>query len=330
MRRSLFAFGLACIAAGLFLAWFVPSAWFSVPVTGAPKLALTVPPQVGISDVARLLQEKGIVASALGYRVYGFIDASATKPKAGRYVVQNGMSYRKLARMFFFGPERDEVEVKIIEGWTLGEEGEAVRALGAPWPDPLAKDWVSDYPFLSDVPTEATLEGYLFPNTYRVWKDQLPHGLIQKQLDAFASRVATIQQEAKKQGRTIHEVVTLASIVEKEVANPEDRKIVAGIFLRRLQEGMPLQSDATVNYITHAGRARPTYADLEAESAYNTYRNRGLPPGPISNPGADALDAVLFPTRTEYRYFLTDANGKSYYARTFEEHIRNRRRAFGE
>jgi UPF0755 protein len=162
-----------------------------------------------------------------------------------------------------------------------------------------------------------------------VWKDQLPQGLIKKQLDAFATRAFRLIEGAEKQGRTLNEVVTLASIVEKEVANPEDRKIVAGIFWNRLQSGMPLQSDATVNYVTHAGRTRPTIIDLAVESAYNTYAHRGLPPGPICNPGADALEAALNPAKTPYRYFLTDANGKTYFARTLEEHILNRKMAFG-
>ena len=122
----------------------------------------------------------------------------------------------------------------------------------------------------------------------------------------------------------------LASIVEKEVAQPKDRPIVAGIFWNRLRDGMPLQSDATITYITKSGRTRSTLVDLASDSPFNTYRNTGLPPGPISNPGEDALDAALHPAVTPYRYFLTDAKGKIYFAQTLDEHILNRRRAFGE
>ena len=132
------------------------------------------------------------------------------------------------------------------------------------------------------------------------------------------------------QGKTVHEIITIASIVEREVAGEADRKIVAGIFLRRLREGMPLQSDATVNYVTKGGRARPTYTDLEADSPYNTYRNKGIPPGPISNPGDASIDAVLHPDDQGYRFFLTDDNGKAYYGKNFDEHKQNRRKVYGE
>ncbi len=187
-----------------------------------------------------------------------------------------------------------------------------------------------DFPFLKELPAGASLEGYLFPSTYRVWKDQLPLGLVRKQLDEFANWQSNSAADIQKQGMSLPDLVTLASIVEKEVANPQDRKIVAGIFLRRLREGMPLQSDATVNYLTRSGRARSTAKDLEVDSPYNTYKYKGLPPAPIGNPGQAALDAVLHSTDLGYRYFLTDDKGKTYFAKTLEEHVQNRRTAFGE
>lgn len=329
MRNISFSFGVVLIALGIVALFFVPAAWFSTPKSDAPKVVVEIPAHTDAAGVAMILVDKGVLTTNYGYEVYARIDSSANKPKAGTYTIQPGMNYRKLARTFFFGPEREEVEVKIIEGWTLADEEKVVKDLGASWKTPLASDWKADYSFLASIPKDATLEGYLFPDTYRVWKDQLPESLIKKQLDAFATRASKISDEAKKQGRTLHEVVTLASIVEKEVATPEDRTIVAGVFWNRLQIGMPLQSDATVNYVTHAGRTRPTAKDLAVESAYNTYKNKGLPPGPISNPGADALDAALFPQRTEFKYFLTDKDGKTYFARTLDEHIANRRKAFG-
>jgi len=321
--------GLVLFALAVGAVLFVPAAWVSSPKSDAGNIRITIPSNANGQSVAAILKEKGILTSTVGYRLYAFFDSSATHPKAGDYTVQPGMSYRTLARQFFFGPEREEIEVKIIEGWSLDDEASLVTGLDAAWETPLVSEWVADYPFLSSLSRKATLEGFLFPDTYRVWKDQLPQGLIKKQLDAFATRAFRLIEGAEKQGRTLNEVVTLASIVEKEVANPEDRKIVAGIFWNRLQSGMPLQSDATVNYVTHAGRTRPTIIDLAVESAYNTYAHRGLPPGPICNPGADALEAALNPAKTPYRYFLTDANGKTYFARTLEEHILNRKKAFG-
>lgn len=329
MKKTSLLFGATLVAAGLFLAWFVPQAWLSKPAVDAPSLAITVPSGAVLKDVAKLLAEKGVIASEVGYRIYGFFDGAARRPRAGTYRVQNGMSARTLARLIALGPEREEIAVTVIEGWDIDDIEKAVEATGSSWKTPFVKDWVEDFSFLKSLPGSTTLEGYLFPDTYRVWRDQLPEGLIQKQLAAFGALAPRLLSEAQKQKRTLHDVVILASIVEKEVATAEDRKIVAGIFWNRLQIGMALQSDATLNYVTNAGRSRLNAEDLKSTSLYNTYKYRGLPPGPISNPGADALEAALFPADTEYQYFLTDAKGKTYFGKTLEEHIRNRQKAFG-
>lgn len=342
MKRLSFLLGALCIAAAVFLAAFVPAAWFSRPAQDAPIVKFEIPQGAIARDVASLLNSDGLIYWKTGYLLYARIDASARRPKAGMYRIKPGMSYRAMARTFAIGPERSEIALTVIEGWDLidmekalvsrGADTAAFRELvGDPFTDkPFDPALRADYPFLAALGKKATLEGYLFPNTYRVYEDQLPQALVKKQLDEFAKRAPGITEEAKKQGRTLEEVVILASIVEKEVARSEDRKIVAGIFLRRIAEGMPLQSDATVNYVTRAGRARPTLKDLEADSPLNTYRNKGLPPAPISNPGDDALMAALRPAETPYRFFLTDEQGKTYYAKNFDEHQRNRQRVFGD
>jgi uncharacterized YceG family protein len=240
-------------------------------------------------------------------------------------------------------PPREEVSVRLIEGKTLDDEASVLKefniapdefyALAGKPPNAAAfarSAFGDQFPFLKEIPAGMSLEGYLFPDTYRVWKDELPEGLMKKQLATFQERVYEPFAEAqKKSGLTWHEVVTLASIVESEVQTAEDRKIVAGIFLNRLDKGMRLQSDATVNYVTRAGRTRPTLDDLETESEYNTYKTDGLPPGPVSNPALSALRAVLEPTPSNYHYFLTDEKGKAYYAKTYDEHLANKYRVYG-
>ncbi len=330
MNKILVCLGLMTAILISFLFWFVPAAFFS-SIDKLPKLRVTIPTKCEATCVAHLLQAQQVIRSEVGYRLYSFLDPVAQTPRAGVYIVSSGTSYRRLARLLARGLERQEAVIKIIEGWTLEDEVRAVSAVGATpmlATQTVAALYQQEFDFLSQLPPASTLEGYLFPDTYRVWKDELPSGLIKKQLVAFAARAKRLTDEAARQTRTLHEVVTLASIVEKEVAKSEDRRLVAGIFWQRLRIGMPLQSDATINYITRAGRTRPTLKDLDAPSLYNTYRNRGLPPGPISNPGADALEAALHPAQTEYRYFLTDEQGKSYFAKTFADHQRNRSRAF--
>lgn len=130
-----------------------------------------------------------------------------------------------------------------------------------------------------------------------------------------------MRDKTKELGFSIHEILTLSSIIEKEVSSDEDRAIVSGIFHKRLKVGMGLQSDATVNYATGKGETRPSYDDISVDSPYNTYKYRGLPPGPISNPSLSAIRAALAPKESPYLYFLTTEEGKVIYSRTYEEHI---------
>jgi UPF0755 protein len=152
--------------------------------------------------------------------------------------------------------------------------------------------------------------------------------LVTKQLEEFARKFGEARVTAKSAPlKTLDQVVTLASIVESEVRSKEDRRIVAGIFLNRLKQGMALQSDATLTYVTGSKRSRSTTKDLQIDSPYNTYKYRGVPPGPIGNPGETALQAVLDPAETSYLYFLTDKEGNVLYARTLDEHAANRQKA---
>jgi UPF0755 protein len=319
---------------------FLAAAYIDQPEAGA-SVSVVVPTGTTVKDVAHLLKEKRLISSSFGYRVYSWLSSAARRPKAGTYAFSRGLGYRTMANTIALGPERNEIQARVIEGWTVDEvvahlkmehgiDEQATRRLIGSSGDRAAFDQAleGEFPFLKSLPTGRSLEGYLFPDTYRVWQDQLPEGLIRKQLQEFAEKYGEARIGPGSAPLTnLDEVVRLASIVEKEVRDPEDRKIVAGIFLRRLQLGMALQSDATLNYILGSGRSRASASDLETESPYNSYKHTGLPPGPISNPGATAMDAVLHPTKTSYLYFLTDAEGNVLYARTFEEHVANRRKA---
>ncbi|MEN9557999.1 MAG: endolytic transglycosylase MltG [Candidatus Parcubacteria bacterium] len=331
--------------AGIFLllaAWFVYAAWFSVARAGRPT-AIQVEEGISARGVYAQLAEHRLV-SRLGYTLYAMIDVNARHPKAGEYAFRRGTSYRDIATALAEGPARPEATVRLIEGETIAQQADRLfQAHGvatstffavvgesrnaAPFDERLIKD----YPFLADIPAGASLEGYLFPDTYRVWEDLLPAGLVYKQLDEFNTRVIEPYTEAQsKSGMTWHQILTLASIVEDEMHGTENRRIVAGIFLNRLNSGMMLQSDATINYFTGAGRARSTYTDLAVDSPYNTYKYGGLPPGPIGNPSLSSIQAVLNPAQTNYYFFLTDAQGNVYYARNGAEHQANRARAYGE
>ncbi|MFA7663080.1 MAG: endolytic transglycosylase MltG, partial [Patescibacteria group bacterium] len=164
--------------------------------------------------------------------------------------------------------------------------------------------------------------GYIFPDTYHITTTATAEEIMDKALSNFGNKLTPeLRAEIKAQGKTIYEIITLASIVENEVAKAEDMKIVAGIFWNRLDIGMGLQSDATINYITSGKTTRPTADDLKIDSPYNTYKYRGLPPGPIANPGIASIEAVINPTKTDYLYFLTTPDKQTIFSKTFEEHV---------
>lgn len=332
MRRFFVVAGLILILSGCFAVFFAPAAWLRIPPPDAKRIRVEIPQGANVSAVADILVEKKMITSAFWYLIYSRIDSSASHPKAGEYDLLEGSSYKQIARTLFIGPARNEVSVTVIEGWTIQDIQDALAAMQIDVvpSDFLAERFAEEFSFLKSLPKGTSVEGYFFPETYRVWKDQLPDSLFRKQLLEFMTATGGFEEEAKKQGRTLHEVVTLASIIEKEVRLDEDRPVVAGIFMNRIRIGMRLQSDATLNYVTRSGRSRLTAEDLKNESPYNTYVHVGLPPGPIANPGKSSLEAALHPAQTPYFYFLTDASGKIYYAKTLEEHATNRYKAYGQ
>lgn len=247
---------------------------------------------------------------------------------------------------------QEEVRVTLIEGWTtrdmaayLEREGvtDAAAFLAA------AKNFDTDaYPTAHSRPRGADLEGYLFPDTYRVFRAKVKtatsgpetaRAVIRKALENFETKFTPqMSEQARGLGLSVHEALTLASIVERETgrnvtteaerrALDDERRTVAGIFLNRLKVGMPLESDATVNYVTGKDEPSPQLSDLEVASPYNTYKNPGLPPGPICNPSLSSIAAVLDPKKTAYFYFLhKQPSGEVVYSRTFEEHVQNKLR----
>lgn len=251
----------------------------------------------------------------------------------------------------------EEQTMRLIEGWTIFEMGDYLEKQGIvskkEFLKALAETNRSEYPFLNSVPKNSDLEGFLFPDTYRVLKGVSAKEVVQKLLVTFGKKT---NNEVKgsygvqiipgyenlvigsSKGLTMYQVVTLASILEKEtgidLTNKDadqkerlfaERRTVAGIFLNRLSINQALESDATINYITGKNKAAPSSKDLEANSLYNTYKYPGLPPGPICNPSLMSIQAVLNPFKTDYYYFLhKQPSGEVVYSKTFEEHVNNK------
>lgn len=247
-------------------------------------------------------------------------------------------------------PTRPEDTIQILEGWTSRDIGqyferqgrwqseEFLERAGFPQVDyrsskemPALKDWSSDFSFLKDKPEYYGLEGYLFPDTYRIYSTSTVDEVIEKMLVNFDRKLTPqMRADIEKQGKSIYAVITMASLIEKEAplnygqGDNRDARIISGIFWRRLKIGQGLQSDATLSYILSDTKAQHSGQELEIDSPYNTYKYRGLPPGPICNPGILAIKAAIYPLATDYNYFLTTSDRRVIYARTYDEHLQNK------
>lgn len=298
--------------------------------------AFTITQGENTSAIATHLRVDGLIKSPFAFQLYIWVTGVAGRLQAGEYSLSPSMGAPTVARVLSQGKtEPREVTITIPEGWSTQQIGSYFADKGLFTKDAwVAAAQVADsrtilpgttYGFLTDKPVGATLEGYLFPDTYRVFRDATPAEVVRKMLDNFGSKVTPeLIAQIHSQGKTLFEDLTLASIVEKEVSGDADRRKVADVFLKRLRGGMPLQSDATVNYVTGKGTTRPSFGDLAVESPYNTYKHYGLPPGPIGNPGLSSILAVVNPEPNPYYYFLTTPEGDAIFGVTLEEHTANR------
>lgn len=287
----------------------------------------------GVQDIAQQLEDQGIIKSAWAFEVYAVLIGSYKHLPSGRFRFEPGVTTRGALHTLVFADSDTELAVTILEGWTIDDIDEYLSSqVGFVEPGVFAKAAkVTDsrtllpnqtYEFLKSKPASVDLEGYLFPDTYRVFIDSQPKDLIKKMLDNFGQRVTPdMQAQFASQGLTIHQAVTMASLLEKEARTSEDKQLVAGVLYNRLNLGMALQLDTTVMFATGKAGADLTTADLQTDSPYNTYVYSGLPVGPIANPGLDALQAVAQPTDNDYLYFITDPQGTVYYSKTYEEHL---------
>ncbi len=288
----------------------------------------------GINKISENLASVGLISNSFYFKFYLWRKGAASSVKAGAYRLSSALSIAQIADILTQGKTvDDEVTVLIPEGLTSGEiekilidskllkKGEFVDVINS---ESITKKYLS-YEFLNDKIENKSLEGYLFPDTYKFYKDAAPEEIVEKMFNNFDKKLTSEMRESLlRQKRGVFETLILASIVQKEVREPSDMKIVAGIFTNRLKIGQMLQADSTVNFITGKGMAQALYSDLAIDSPYNTYKYAGLPPGPISNPGLDAIQAAIWPDETPYYYFLTTPDGKTIYSKTYEDHLKNR------
>lgn len=287
-----------------------------------------------IWNTAGKLKKEGIIDSKIYFVWYVYNNDYRGKIKAGQYILNSKLQIADLMIILSEGDKKDEKEsVKITfpEGFSskqiaerLGENGFDEKEFLTLIDNP--KQFESQYDFLMEIPEGKNLEGYLFPDTYFFFADAKSEDIIKKMLDNFDNRLKEdLRDEIKNQNKTIYEVITMASIVEKEVRTLEDKKIVSGIFYNRMNIGQAFQSCATLAFILGENKKQYSYEDTKIVSPYNTYLNPGLPPGPIANPGIDSIMATIYPAKTNYNYFLSNSDsGETIFSKTIEEHNLNK------
>mgnify|MGYP000362346148 CR=1 FL=1 len=318
-------------------AWYI---WNGMqPVSSAgPAVTFTIEKGMGSSEIADLLEENGIIRKSLFFKGYLKWTNEGSQFKAGTYSAKPGDTYDNLITRLNAGDviKKETVVFTIPEGFTAEQ---VVDKLGTAWK-------IDSAVFLNIVNSGAELketdilgipndkgirhrlEGYLFPETYEIVKGSTAEEVVEAMLVQLKKKLESIpnwQQKLKERGMSLHELLTVASLVEREVVVDSERPLVAGVIYNRLEKGQKLEIDATVQYLLGKQKERLLNKDLEIESPYNTYRNKGLPPGPICNPGIAAIEAALSPKASDYFFYVTKKDGSQghLFAKTYKEHLAN-------
>jgi UPF0755 protein len=332
-----------CLVLGGVAAWQIfesPDSIDDVPAyrpsaTGDATVEVSVAQGSTPEDIGKSLEQAGVIESADQFEILVSLLGYDGALQAGDYEFAQAT------------PELDAVyrmtrgivssrSVTVREGWRLEEVADAVAEQGIPRDEfiALARARNFDFAFLNELSGNTTLEGYLYPARYSIRRSDTATDVLTAMLQGFQDNVpGEVTLAAEANGMTLKEVVTLASIIEREALVAEERPIMAQVFLRRLREGIPLEADPTVQYavsedpesVAEFGywKQELTRADLEFDSPYNTYQNSGLPPGPISNPRLDSIEAVISPADTNFLYFVAKPDGTHAFANTLEEHQAN-------
>jgi UPF0755 protein len=298
-----------------------------------------IPDHSSTAQIASILQKNGIIRSALVFRVYVKLTHQHSL-ESGIYTLNSQMSYDEIVQALKdFSNNRATVRVTIPEGYTLQSIGDLLQKDNVCTKQAFlnsASSAAIKFDFSSQIQNDADrfyrLEGYLFPDTYEFYLNQSSDAVVNKMLQNFDTRFdSTFRKETAASGMTVDQIVTLASIIQVEAGNVSEMGKVSSVFHNRLKNGINgsklLQSDATIFYVTHDIEPVLTTSDTQLESAYNTYKHEGLPPGAICNPGLDAIKAALSPENTPYYFFVSDKNGEYYYAETYARHLLNVKKA---
>ena len=279
------------------------------------------------TDIAQMLHEKQLVKNPDAFKFEARFKGLATKLQAGMYKIEGGMSNGAIVNEFANG-RIELIDFIVPEGFNVVKTGRKLESLGLGKADKfieLAKNYAPyDYMRTNNPHVIFKSEGFLYPATYKV-----PYGASEKEyLHIFVRHFNEVMEKhgvldtVKKCDLNMRDVVNMAAMVEMEAVFADEQPRIAGVFHKRIEIGMPIQSDTTIQYILGAQKETITFKDTEIQNPYNTYQNYGLPPGPIGSPSLSAIKAVLEPEQTDYLYFVAENNGHHRFSRTYAEHLR--------
>ena len=324
-RWTAAAFLILLIVCGVSITMFGRTHSTGSAAKGDAVIYLTVKSGMSAGDIGDELVRKGILDHKFLFLWEVRRTNAAASFKAGMYAMKPGMTTDEVLEKLTFG-ETTAARFTIPEGFGVREIAKRLSEEGLVNEEEFlekARTFVP-YLYIEEKPEiRFACEGFLFPDTYELHEDADVESILNMMAKDFDERFTPdLRARAKKMNLTIFEVVTLASLVEKEARYEEDRPIIAQVFFKRLALGMPLQSDTTIQYLRDTPKEDLSLEDTKADSPYNTYRVRGLPPGPIASPGMAAIRAVLYPANTDYLYFVADRQGHNHYSTNYAEHQR--------
>lgn len=315
---------LAVAVISFFIAGLLYGAAQPISFNGSEPVTIIIKQGMSANEIAALLRQQGLIKNTTLFRMYVHWEGFSNSLQAGEYTFTPDMNMQKMIAMLAKG-EVSYSQITIPEGLTIEQVAtllESKQIANAAKFKAAAKNYQPFAYIDADARVGYKPEGFLFPDTYRVPRGIKEEELLQFMVSEFDRNFSPqMREKAKKQGLTIREVMILASLVEKEARVEKERPVIAGVFLNRIRQAMPLQSCATIQYILGYPKAELTIKDTEIPSPYNTYLNMGLPPGPIANAGTASIMAVLEPALTDYLYFVADNKGVHHFSKTYDEHL---------
>lgn len=297
------------------------------------NIIITVEPGMTNADIATLLQNKKMINSPVFFRLQSKFARMERSLQAGEYEIVSGMSNWEIIDLFSKGQVRHKT-LTIPEGYTIEQIAKKIEESGLGSAEEFKKA-AKDYAPYSYMETSNNnvifkAEGFAYPSTYYLSPGSAEKEILAIMVKEFDTQLSEdIRQKAKDKNMSIRDLVNLASLVEKEAVFPEERPVIAGVFLKRLQIQMPLQSDTTIQYILGVQKKEISIADTKIDSPYNTYLYAELPPGPIASPSISTINAVLDPKQTNYLYFVADLEGHHHFTETYQDHLKEIERIHG-